>query len=441
MEYNASEGKEIIMEIKKFTEYTLTIEENKTEILFHLNSPKLERFFKAEDVLGLNEWQNEGIEIFIEKLLNSASHESEVVVIGVDREGDDLKITLSGFDEKILKLICEGVRAFYEKKEFHVSRMFGSFVVLQKKGEILQAVKATPIPIKYCPLMIKLLKEIGGESAEVLIKTLQTEDEEKQTQNMCKLINEVVIKGGYFDTNRPLNSCEANVLFGASETISSAMEAGRLDCSVIVSNNLGTIITTNASNTQGAVKRMTGLFYSSPSAKFVKTAKEAGIIPVFPYTAKIDQLAGVKEAIRLGFKNIAVSVAWQDNILHKELKSLEKNGVKIFKFGLCSTGISEEAALSMRQGADIVWSCASKYVKEYIAPNAIAQVGIKIPVYIMTQRGLDLAFNHLLKLDNSLTKIDLKKFACPVFYNRKGKIEVIDKSNLHSCTDCPHPCV
>ena len=67
---------------------------------------------------------------------------------------------------------------------------------------------------------------------------------------MCELIDEVVIKGGYFDTSRPLNSCEVNVLFGASETMSSAFEAGLIDAAVIVSNNLGTIITTDQSNTQ-----------------------------------------------------------------------------------------------------------------------------------------------------------------------------------------------
>lgn len=95
----------------------------------------------------------------------------------------------------------------------------------------------------------------------------------------------------------------------------------------------------------------------------------------------------------------------------------------------------------MKNNADIVWSCASKYVKEYIAPNAIAQVGIKIPVYIMTEEGLRLVLNHLQKLDKSLSETDLSKFNCPVFYNRQGRIEVIDKSMLHSCSDCPHPCI
>ena len=145
--------------------------------------------------------------------------------------------------------------------------------------------------------MKKLLEEVGGDNAKKLIECLGKSDLRKQTKEMCNLINEVVIESGYFDTNRPLNSCEANVLFGASETMSSAFKTGLIDAAVIVSNNLGTIITTNEFNTQGAVKRMTGLFHTSPNKTILERAKEAGIIPVFPYTAIIDQLEGVKKAI------------------------------------------------------------------------------------------------------------------------------------------------
>ena len=47
----------------------------------------------------------------------------------------------------------------------------------------------------------------------------------------------------------------------------------------------------------------------------------------------------------LGYKNIAVSIAADDNILHKDFVKLEEEyGVNIYRFGLCSTGISEETA-------------------------------------------------------------------------------------------------
>lgn len=235
------------------------------------------------------------------------------------------------------------------------------------------------------------------------------------------------------------------MLFGASETMASAFNSGMIDASVIVSNNLGTIITTNSSNTQGAVKRKTGLFHTSLSKKLVETAIDAGIIPVFPYTAEIDQLEGVKKAIEMGYQNIAVSVAASDNYLYKELQKLEEQyGVTIYKFGLCSTGISEEVARTMSEYADVIWSCASLNVKNYIEPAAVAQVGIKIPVYIMTEKGWNIVNNHLHEMNkdtNNFAPDLLNGDERPVFINDSGMIRELKKRDIKKCSDCPHPCV
>ncbi|MBR6801416.1 MAG: DUF2099 family protein [Eubacteriaceae bacterium] len=358
-----------------------------------------------------------------------------------------LRFVATGADDDIVNIILDALLAYYEEHPVHITRMFGSYVLIgYDENKEAKALMATPIPIKYCPLMFKLLKEVGGSVAESMLATLKSEGADKvESQKMCELINQVVIKGGYFDTSRPLNSCEANVLFGASETIYSAFEDGCVDAAVIVSNNLGTIITTNAPGTQGAVKRMTGLFYSSPSAELNETAKQAGIIPVFEHFANIDQLEGVKAAIELGYKNIAVSIAADDNILHKDFVELEEeHGVNIYRFGLCSTGISEETAKVMMEDADVIWACASKWVREYVQPNAIAQVGVKIPVSIMTEDGYKLVSAHLarLNLDCDLASITPQKGENkPVFLSgEKGIICVPDK-DVFECADCPNPCI
>lgn len=345
-------------------------------------------------------------------------------------------------DDQVAKNINRVLRDFYTMKEMHITRMFGSYVIIQKINDELQAVKATPVPIKYCPLMIKLLYEVGGSESEKFIEAIRKENTETQTKMMCILINNIVIKGGYFDTSRPLNSCEANVLFGASETIASAFKNDMLDAAVIVSNNLGTIITTNNTNTQGAVKRMTGLFYTSPSENIMNEARESKIIPVFPYSANIDQITGVKQAIEKGYKKIAVTFAAQDNKLLNQVKELEKEGITIYKFALCSTGIDEKTAKTMLENADIVWSCASKYVKEYIEPNAIAQVGVKIPVHIMTRNGWELVRNHLQMMSNNEMKVQLEVGEeKPIILNQGKSLKLIRKKELHNCSDCPHPCV
>lgn len=408
---------------------------------FYLKNPNLEKYFGFSDNIdGLNRWQNEGIVSFLSSQIETES------VLKIRVTGDLLEIyTVEEYFFELINTVLEGIQRYYSERELHVTRMFGSYILLKREKDGLKAALATPIPIKYCPLMVDLLKEVGGSCAEHLLESLDTDNPEEQVKLLCELINEVVIKGGYFDTNRPLNSCEVNVLFGASETISSAFKSHMLDAAVIVSNNLGTIITTNDTSTQGAVKRMTGLFYTSPSENIVKTAEQEGIIPVFPYTAKIDQLAGVKYAIRKGYKRIAVSVAAGDNYLHRQLSQLEQEmeGVTIYKFGLCSTGIDKETAIIMRDYADIVWSCASKQVKDYIEPSSLAQVGIKIPVHVMTERGFQLVHNHLTYMDGE-ADIDIPLLSGEekrVILNSNQKIKVLKKKDVHDCQDCPHPCI
>lgn len=412
---------------------------------FNLNFVDTLKYF-GED-LSNELFPNRELIDLVEELLNKNNMVKKDDEHDVDIENNCLKVTLPNkkLDTQTLNCcqnILTEIRNYYDKKGVHITRMFGSYILLKKMNGELKAIKATPIPIKYCPLMIKLLKEVGGYLAETLMNSLTSNDEKVQTENMCKLINEVVIKSGYFDTSRPLNSCEANVTFGASETLFSAFANNLIDAAVIVSNNLGTIITTNSSNTQGSVKRMTGLFYTSPSEELVNTAFQEGIVPVFPYTAEIDQLEGVRKAIELGYKNIAVTVAANDNYLLEEIKKLEKDNIKIYKFGLCSTGISKETAMIMQNNADVIWSCASKYVKELIEPAAIAQVGVKIPVHIMNQQGWEIIYNHLLMMngngfDAKLAQGDEK----PIILNKDQSLKLIKRKEMNNCSDCPHPCI
>lgn len=414
---------------------------------FNLNIIDTAKYF-GEDLNDKLFPKSEIINI-IEQLLKEHNITKQNDEHDVDIVFDCLKVTIPNkkLDNDILSLcndILHTLRNYYSNKDVHITRMFGSYILLKNKNNHLTAVKATPIPIKYCPLMKKLLKEVGGEVAEKLLNSLDINDKKKQSELMCELINEIVIKAGYFDTNRPLNSCEANVLFGASETISSAFKSNLLDAAVIVSNNLGTIITTNESNTQGAVKRMTGLFYTNTSEEIIKIAEEAGIIPVFPYTGEIDQIEGVKHAINNGFRKIAVTLAAQNNEFMDQLHNLENDNITIYKFGLCSTGIDKKTALSTVENADIIWSCASKYVKEYIEPHAIAQVGIKIPVHIMTRKGWELIKNHLefMKISNDLGNIILcEGEEKPIILNQGESLKHIKKREMHDCKDCPHPCI
>ena len=435
--------------LKETEEYVLSeIRKNKYEITIKLKQIPIERYFKEQediDFLKNYAFYEMPIEEYISGEISNGEKENNFRSEYLSADQKYLIWQFSGDAQIGNDFILEKVRDYYEKNAVHITRMFGSYIILSGNGEDLSAIRATKIPIKYCPLMMKLLREVGGKTSERLIEAIQNEEGKQQSELLCKLIDEVVIKGGYFDTNRPLNSCEANVLFGASETISSAFTDDLLDAAVIVSNNLGTIITTNNENTQGAVKRMTGLFYTSPSKQIMKTACEADIIPVFPYTAEIDQIAGVRKAISLGYKRIAVTLASSDNLLQTELKALEQEyDVTIYSFGLCSTGISEQAAMAMKENADIVWSCASKQIVDHIEPYSVAQVGVKIPVHIMTKKGWNLVKGHLHHMNEEIN-FDQTKLSSgddkPVFLNDGDNIKQIRKDELQVCIDCPHPCI
>ena len=89
----------------------------------------------------------------------------------------------------------------------------------------------------------------------------------------------------------------------------------------------------------------------------------------------------------------------------------------------------------------VVWSCASKYVKEEIEPSAIAQVGVKIPVHIMTKQGWDIVSNHL-KYMGFYDDVNLQQGnEKPVLLNSQEGIKVLKKERLRKCNDCPHPCI
>lgn len=297
-------------------EYDISEEGQYTQISFRIRVIDFKRYFNDFEDTGATLNREEAATI-----LDAAEAKLEmhnVCNFSLGEHSLKVRIVKTEKMELFIYTVLDLLISFYEENETHITRMFGSFVYLKRIDGNLTAVHATPIPIQYCPFMAKLLTEIGGDTAIKLLNMVEQGTPDSAAL-MCKLINDVVIKGGYFNTSRPLNSCEVNVLFGASETMSSAFEAGLIDAAVIVSNNLGTIITTNQNNTQGAVMRMTGLFSTSPSKEIIKIATAADIIPVFPHTAIIDQMEGVKKAISLGYTRIAVSVAWQDNGILEEL--------------------------------------------------------------------------------------------------------------------------
>ncbi|RLE58572.1 MAG: hypothetical protein DRN53_08135 [Thermoprotei archaeon] len=75
--------------------------------------------------------------------------------------------------------------------------------------------------------------------------------------------------------------------------------------------------------------------------------------------------------------------------------------VEIAIFSTCNTLVKEEDLVHLEK-ADVVCSSASKLIRERIGPKAILQLGVSIPVFILTELGRRLAFTYLMNTDIKL---------------------------------------
>jgi len=67
-----------------------------------------------------------------------------------------------------------------------------------------------------------------------------------------------------------------------------------------------------------------------------------------------------------------------------------------------NSGISRENAIEVASSCDIVTSCASRWTREIIGPRALMQLGIRIPVFILTDLGKELALARMRDFDEPL---------------------------------------
>lgn len=195
------------------------------------------------------------------------------------------------------------------------------------------------------------------------------------------------IEEGMFTVKRKICEDKARYSYGASEMLMDGLRMKVIDAAVVVCDGAGTVIVKRPDVVQGIGEKMTGVFYTSPHRQLIKRLEEGSFI-VFPETARIDQLEGVKAAIKLGYERIAVTTADEDS---KNLAKIKGIDGEIMTLALCATGIGEETARMIQEHADLAWACGSMYVRKIVGPKAWIQLGTKFPVFVLTERGFDLA--------------------------------------------------
>jgi putative methanogenesis marker protein 8 len=220
-------------------------------------------------------------------------------------------------------------------------------------------------------------------------------------ETVCSDVKTKIACYGFCCRNRSFDA-EPVVAYGASEMMHIWLEHYLIDCAIVVCEGAGTVITTNGKLVQGIGARLTGVVKTSPIPKIIKHIEANGGIVLDKGEARIDQVAGVKQAVDTGFKHIAVSVAGFQAKAMREIRRLEKDlKADILVFSICNTCVSEAEVKHIKR-ADIVCASASRVVRSEIGSEALMQLGVAIPVYALTEKGKRLILAYLAEFDSRL---------------------------------------
>ncbi len=234
-----------------------------------------------------------------------------------------------------------------------------------------------------CPLMEKLynVKNITKETVE-------------------RIMRFKIEKFGIATSQRKFD-CSLVVPYGASEMIKCCLRKGIFDCAVLVCDGAGTVITSNPDLAQAIGARLTGIIETSPIPQIIQYIRNNNGYVLDEENASIDQLGGVKRAITMGFRKIAVTIAGFNASCISKIRKMEKENVEITIFSVCNTCVTEKDIIHI-QKSDLVWASASKIIREIIGQKAVLQLGIRIPVFALTNRGKKVILSYLEEISDTL---------------------------------------
>lgn len=268
-----------------------------------------------------------------------------------------------------------------KNKDLHVIKYFSSYITVSG-GEVTDI---TDPALFRCPLAEHLYKDFA---------VIGSGDKETVKQAIKKAVESKIRAYGLFTDNRKFECVKTPIKYGASEMMMSAMKNGLIDAAVVVCEGAGTVITDKPEVVQGIGARMNTVISTSPIKTIQEKLKKLNCRIVFD-DASIDQIRGVEEAIKAGHKNIAVTLRGESADNLKLLRAIEKkSGVKIVCLVVCTTGVEAAKITFMREHADLVWSCASSDIREMIGPCAKIQLSKLMPVFVLTNKGVDFASAH-----------------------------------------------
>lgn len=246
----------------------------------------------------------------------------------------------------------------------HVIEGLGKARVVVRNGKVVEVGEPG---LDYCPIFDKH-RGIKKIDKDIIAKNIQFRIDDF---GMCT-------------PNRVLTMKDF-LSFGVSEIICTAIRQGRVDAAVLVCEGCGTVIVTEPDMVQGIGGRVSGLVSTTPIPELIERVGKDRVLD--PEKARINQADGVKKAIGMGYRNIAVSIV--NGSMARDMKDVEISnpGVNVYTFVVHATGISESEADLVFKYADVSTGCASKYIRERGTREGIYKVGDSIPIFGLTMRG------------------------------------------------------
>ena len=111
----------------------------------------------------------------------------------------------------------------------------------------------------------------------------------------------------------------------------------------------------------------------------------------------------------MGYRRVAVTTADNNSMNLKAIKNIDK---RIVTLALCTSGISQETAEIIRDHADLAWGCGSKHVRNIVGSHAWVQLGTRLPVFILSEKGFNLTkprIKHEFSLSTEKLNLDSNK--------------------------------
>jgi putative methanogenesis marker protein 8 len=260
----------------------------------------------------------------------------------------------------------------------HILEAVGRCHVVIRDGNVVEVGEAR---ITTCPLTKKFAYPVSALDKETVRANIEYRI---KTWGMCTPRREV-------SDTRPF------VGFGASEILSFGLSAGLLDAVVLACDGAGTVTVTKPALVQGIGGRMSGLVKTVPYKDVISRIEENDGIVIDKVHAALDQMAGVAEAYKRGYKNVAVTVA-----IPAEAKKIRELYPDVMIFGVHVTGLDHAEAEMLVSAGDLITACASGTIREVAGKKALLQAGDSVPIFAVTKKAKELIIEKIRKSDDQV---------------------------------------